>query len=335
MLVVSSTACLAECGLSYPQDLIPAFARADRPVREQHVGKSRISGRRRHPGKRAILASSRDARALCFRFKFADESRLGPALQAGAQRWSASQLPAAAAAVPLPRRRLATRLQPRAAATRNGNGSQNAVLEREAALGAPLAGPVADQRSLARSSAAATAEQQPGSASHAAGAHHQAEGQWRQDDAQLQVQDVQQVQQQQQQLHERLAATQGAVAAAQALPPAGEAGQQSEAQPSALWALVMMTLGYLHLSVTLYALPSLVPFIAQDLRLDDTQGALLTTGYTVRAGLRGDDGVGRAMTGDSGLAWSSVLPGAQRVDGSLAVRHLAAFRPCCSSAGLF
>ncbi|KAL4430918.1 hypothetical protein ABPG75_006174 [Micractinium tetrahymenae] len=47
----------------------------------------------------------------------------------------------------------------------------------------------------------------------------------------------------------------------------------------------MMTLGYLHLSVTLYALPSLVPFIAQDLRLDDTQGALLTTGYTILYGL--------------------------------------------------
>ncbi|KAL4426365.1 hypothetical protein ABPG77_004659 [Micractinium sp. CCAP 211/92] len=101
----------------------------------------------------------------------------------------------------------------------------------------------------------------------------------------MQQQQVQEQQQQQQPpaaLHGAVAATS---AAAQALAPAADAEQASEAQPSALWALAMMTLGYLHLSVTLYALPSLVPFIAQDLRLDDTQGALLTTGYTILYGL--------------------------------------------------
>lgn len=56
-------------------------------------------------------------------------------------------------------------------------------------------------------------------------------------------------------------------------------------RPGAIWGLGIATAAYLHLSVTLYSLPSLVPFISQDLHLDDAQGALLTTGYTILYGL--------------------------------------------------
>ena len=159
------------------------------------------------------------------------------------------------------------------------------MLEREAASAAPLAGLAAPlpERGLAGTAGDGPAEQQPSSAFHAAGGVlQQAEDQRPQHVAQQQ--DQQQQQQQQQPLAAAHGAAGGTATAAQALPPAAEAAAEvSEAQPSALWALAMMTLGYLHLSVTLYALPSLVPFIAQDLLLDDTQGALLTTGYTVGA----------------------------------------------------
>ena len=44
----------------------------------------------------------------------------------------------------------------------------------------------------------------------------------------------------------------------------------------------MLGLAYVHHSTTGFALPALLPLINQDLALSDSQGALLTVGYTVR-----------------------------------------------------
>lgn len=48
-----------------------------------------------------------------------------------------------------------------------------------------------------------------------------------------------------------------------------------------LWGLLVLSLAYLHHSTTGFALPALLPIISEDLHLTDSQGALLTAGYTV------------------------------------------------------
>lgn len=48
-----------------------------------------------------------------------------------------------------------------------------------------------------------------------------------------------------------------------------------------IWGLAILSLAYLHHSTTGFALPALLPIVAEDLHLEDSQGALLTAGYTV------------------------------------------------------
>ena len=48
-----------------------------------------------------------------------------------------------------------------------------------------------------------------------------------------------------------------------------------------IWGLVVLSIAYLHHSTTGFALPALLPIIASDLKLEDSQGALLTAGYTI------------------------------------------------------
>lgn len=49
----------------------------------------------------------------------------------------------------------------------------------------------------------------------------------------------------------------------------------------AIWALIILSFAYLHHSTTGFALPALLPIISSDLHLEDSQGALLTAGYTI------------------------------------------------------
>jgi len=48
-----------------------------------------------------------------------------------------------------------------------------------------------------------------------------------------------------------------------------------------IWGLLVLSLAYLHHSTSGFALPALLPIISEDLHLVDSQGALLTAGYTV------------------------------------------------------
>lgn len=48
-----------------------------------------------------------------------------------------------------------------------------------------------------------------------------------------------------------------------------------------IWGLSVLSLAYLHHSTSGFALPALLPIISEDLHLGDSQGALLTAGYTV------------------------------------------------------
>ncbi len=48
-----------------------------------------------------------------------------------------------------------------------------------------------------------------------------------------------------------------------------------------IWGLLVLSFAYLHHSTTGFALPALLPIISEDLHLVDSQGALLTAGYTV------------------------------------------------------
>ena len=49
------------------------------------------------------------------------------------------------------------------------------------------------------------------------------------------------------------------------------------------WGLLVLGLAYVHHSTTGFALPALLPLINKDLALSDSQGALLTVGYTARS----------------------------------------------------
>jgi hypothetical protein len=48
------------------------------------------------------------------------------------------------------------------------------------------------------------------------------------------------------------------------------------------WGLLVLGLAYVHHSTTGFALPALLPLINEDLKFSDSEGALLTAGYTVR-----------------------------------------------------
>lgn len=86
------------------------------------------------------------------------------------------------------------------------------------------------------------------------------------------------------QLNDPVAAPAAATGAGTSDASEAQAPPQASSAAEALWGLAVMTAGYLHLSVSLYALPSLLPTIAEDLALNDTQGGLITTGYTVSGG---------------------------------------------------
>ncbi len=66
-------------------------------------------------------------------------------------------------------------------------------------------------------------------------------------------------------------------------PPLRERGKfVLPADLGTFWGLLVSGLAYVHHSTTGFALPALLPLINQDLALSDSQGALLTVGYTVR-----------------------------------------------------
>jgi predicted MFS family arabinose efflux permease len=71
-----------------------------------------------------------------------------------------------------------------------------------------------------------------------------------------------------------------------------------------LWGLLVLSLAYLHHSTSGFALPALLPIISEDLHLTDTQGALLTAGYTV--GRAGGWGEGRCPDRPAVLVWCGV-----------------------------
>ena len=55
----------------------------------------------------------------------------------------------------------------------------------------------------------------------------------------------------------------------------------SSSSPGYIWALIILSIAYLHHSTSGFALPALLPIISSDLHLQDSQGALLTAGYTI------------------------------------------------------
>jgi MFS family permease len=62
---------------------------------------------------------------------------------------------------------------------------------------------------------------------------------------------------------------------------AAEATIKRSPDAGTLWGLLVLSLAYLHHSTSGFALPALLPIITEDLHLADSQGALLTAGYTV------------------------------------------------------
>lgn len=86
---------------------------------------------------------------------------------------------------------------------------------------------------------------------------------------------------------EFLKSTAGSTAPFQSDSSVGGSSQQGEQRspltPDAgtIWGLLVLALAYLHHSTSGFALPALLPIITDDLRLADSQGALLTAGYTV------------------------------------------------------
>lgn len=73
----------------------------------------------------------------------------------------------------------------------------------------------------------------------------------------------------------------GGPAASEPFPVAPEPTVNREPDAGTLWGLLVLSLTYLHHSTTGFALPALLPIISDDLHLNDSQGALLTAGYTV------------------------------------------------------
>ena len=60
-----------------------------------------------------------------------------------------------------------------------------------------------------------------------------------------------------------------------------EPGKSAGSGAGAVWGLLILSFAYLHHSTTGFALPALLPIISSDLKLIDSQGALLTAGYTI------------------------------------------------------
>lgn len=64
-------------------------------------------------------------------------------------------------------------------------------------------------------------------------------------------------------------------------PFSDEPPKREKSSIGAIWALIVLSFSYLHHSTTGFALPALLPIISSDLHLEDSQGALLTAGYTI------------------------------------------------------
>ena len=65
------------------------------------------------------------------------------------------------------------------------------------------------------------------------------------------------------------------------VPFGGEEEEKKGPNIGAVWGLLILSVAYLHHSTTGFALPALLPIISSDLHLQDSQGALLTAGYTI------------------------------------------------------
>ncbi len=63
--------------------------------------------------------------------------------------------------------------------------------------------------------------------------------------------------------------------------PFEEPEKTESSSPGYVWALIILSIAYLHHSTSGFALPALLPIISSDLHLQDSQGALLTAGYTI------------------------------------------------------
>ena len=90
----------------------------------------------------------------------------------------------------------------------------------------------------------------------------------------------------------------------------------------AVWGLIVLSVAYLHHSTTGFALPALLPIISSDLHLQDSQGALLTAGYTllyalalVPMGLLADRVDRPRMLSIGILAWSMLTLAASKASG--------------------
>lgn len=113
-----------------------------------------------------------------------------------------------------------------------------------------------------------------------------------------------------------------------------------------LWGLLILGIAYVHHSTTAFALPALLPLINEDLHLLDSQGALLTTGYTVLyavalvpVGLLADRADRPRLLAFGIAAWSLLTMAASQVNGFAALLVLrigfavaqAAQNPVCFS----
>lgn len=113
-----------------------------------------------------------------------------------------------------------------------------------------------------------------------------------------------------------------------------------------LWGLLLLGIAYVHHSTTGFALPALLPLINEDLHLSDSQGALLTTGYTVLyavalipVGLLADKADRPRLLAFGIAAWSVLTMAASQVNGFAALLVLrigfavaqAAQNPVCFS----
>eukprot|EP00208_Stichococcus_sp_RCC1054_P001861 CAMPEP_0206137946 /NCGR_PEP_ID=MMETSP1473-20131121/2956_1 /ASSEMBLY_ACC=CAM_ASM_001109 /TAXON_ID=1461547 /ORGANISM="Stichococcus sp, Strain RCC1054" /LENGTH=682 /DNA_ID=CAMNT_0053531227 /DNA_START=245 /DNA_END=2294 /DNA_ORIENTATION=- len=113
-----------------------------------------------------------------------------------------------------------------------------------------------------------------------------------------------------------------------------------------LWGLLILGVAYVHHSTTGFALPALLPLINEDLHLTDSQGALLTSGYTVLyaaalipVGLLADRAERPRLLAAGIAAWSLLTMAASQVNGFVALLVLrvgfavaqAAQNPVCFS----
>ncbi len=105
-------------------------------------------------------------------------------------------------------------------------------------------------------------------------------------------------------------------------PFSDEPPKREKGSIGAVWALIVLSFSYLHHSTTGFALPALLPIISSDLHLEDSQGALLTAGYTilyaialVPMGLLADRVDRPRMLSAGILAWSMLTLAASKSTG--------------------